>query len=32
MGLKHFAILSNGEMFENPKWLKNLEKKLIREQ
>ena len=32
MGLKHFAILSNGEVFENPKWLKNLEKKLIREQ
>ena len=32
MGLKHFAILSNGEVFGNPKWLKNLEKKLIREQ
>lgn len=32
MGLKHFAILSNGEVFENPKWLRKLEKKLIREQ
>ena len=32
VGLKDFAILSNGEIFENPKWLRNLEKKLIREQ
>jgi putative transposase len=31
MGLKHFAVLSNGEVWENPKWLKTLEKKLIRE-
>jgi len=32
VGLKHFAILSNGEVFENPKWLRKLEKKLIHEQ
>ena len=32
MGLKHFAVLSNGEVFENPKWLRKLERKLIREQ
>jgi putative transposase len=32
VGLKHFAILSNGEVFENPKWLRKLERKLIREQ
>ena len=32
VGLKDFAILSNGEIFENPKWLRKLEKKLIREQ
>jgi putative transposase len=28
LGLKNFAILSNGEMFDNPKWLRTLEKKL----
>jgi len=32
VGLKDFAILSNGEIFENPKWLRKLEKKLICEQ
>lgn len=32
VGLKNFAILSNGEVFENPKFLRNMEKKLIREQ
>lgn len=32
VGLKHFAIFSNGEVFENPKWLRKLERKLIREQ
>jgi putative transposase len=28
LGLKNFAILSNGEVFGNPKWLRTLEKKL----
>jgi putative transposase len=28
LGLKNFAILSNGEVFDNPKWLRILEKKL----
>lgn len=32
VGLKDVAILSNGEVFENPKLLRNMEKKLIREQ
>ena len=32
VGLKDFAILSNGEVFENPKFLRNMEQKLIREQ
>ncbi|MDP4170386.1 MAG: IS200/IS605 family element RNA-guided endonuclease TnpB [Bacillota bacterium] len=32
MGLKDFAILSNGEVFENPKFLRRMEQKLIREQ
>lgn len=32
VGLKDFAILSNGEVFENPKFLRNIEQKLIREQ
>lgn len=32
MGLKDFAVLSNGEVFANPKFLRKLEKKLIREQ
>lgn len=32
VGLKDFAILSNGEVFENPKFLRNMEKKLIRGQ
>ncbi|MFS0776898.1 IS200/IS605 family element RNA-guided endonuclease TnpB [Neobacillus sp. 3P2-tot-E-2] len=29
LGLKNFAILSNGEVFGNPKWLRTLEKKLV---
>jgi putative transposase len=32
LGLKDFAILSNGEVFKNPKFLRNMERKLIREQ
>ena len=32
VGLKDFAILSNGEVFENPTFLRNMEQKLIREQ
>jgi len=32
VGLKDFAILSNGEVFENPKFLRNMEQKLIHEQ
>lgn len=32
VGLKDFAILSNGEVFENPKFLRNMEQKLIRGQ
>lgn len=32
VGLKDFAILSNGEVFENQKFLRNMEQKLIREQ
>jgi putative transposase len=32
VGLKDFAILSNGEVFANPKFLRKLEQKLIREQ
>lgn len=32
VGLKDFAILSNGEVFENPKFLRNMEQKLLREQ
>ncbi|WP_145950075.1 IS200/IS605 family element RNA-guided endonuclease TnpB [Paenibacillus sp. Y412MC10] len=32
VGLKDFAVLSNGEVFENPKFLRKLEKKLAREQ
>ncbi|RRJ54807.1 transposase [Paenibacillus oralis] len=32
MGLKEFAVLSNGEVFENPKFLRKMEQKLIREQ
>ncbi len=32
MGLKDFAVLSNGEVFANPKFLRKLEKKWIREQ
>ncbi|QDX91151.1 transposase [Brevibacillus laterosporus] len=32
VGLKDFAILSNGEVFKNPKFLRNMERKLIREQ
>lgn len=32
VGLKDFAILSNGEVYENPKFLRNMEQKLIREQ
>jgi putative transposase len=29
LGLKNFAILSNGEEFGNPKWFRTLEKKLV---
>ncbi|ASA22848.1 IS200/IS605 family element RNA-guided endonuclease TnpB [Paenibacillus donghaensis] len=32
LGLKDFAILSNGEVFANPKFLRKIEQKLIREQ
>lgn len=32
VGLKDFAILSNGEVFKNPKFLRNMEQKLTREQ
>lgn len=32
VGLKDFAILSNGEVFVNPKFLRKMEQKLIREQ
>lgn len=32
VGLKDFAILSNGEVFENQKFLRKMEQKLIREQ
>ncbi|WP_145949515.1 RNA-guided endonuclease TnpB family protein [Paenibacillus sp. Y412MC10] len=32
VGLKDFAVLSNGEVFENPKYLRKLQKKLAREQ
>jgi len=32
VGLKEFAILSNGEIFANPKFLRKIEQKLIREQ
>jgi putative transposase len=32
VGLKEFAVLSNGEVFANPKFLRKIEKKLIREQ
>lgn len=32
VGLKDFAILSNGVVFENPKFLRNMEQKLKREQ
>lgn len=32
LGLKDFATLSSGEMFENPKFLRKMEQKLIREQ
>ena len=32
VGLKDFAILSNGEVFSNPKWFRKLEDKLAKEQ
>lgn len=32
LGIKEFAILSNGEHIENPKWLRNKAHKLAREQ
>ncbi|ASA22810.1 IS200/IS605 family element RNA-guided endonuclease TnpB [Paenibacillus donghaensis] len=32
LGLKDFAILSNGEVFANPKFLRKMEQKLIREE
>jgi len=32
MGLKNFAILSNGEVFTNPKWFRILEERLVHAQ
>lgn len=32
LGLKDFAVLSTGESFSNPKWLRKLERKLAKEQ
>jgi putative transposase len=32
VGLKHFAILSTGEVFSNPRWFRTLEEKLARAQ
>ncbi|RRJ65694.1 transposase [Paenibacillus oralis] len=32
LGIKDFAVLSSGEVFENPKFLRKMEHKLIREQ
>lgn len=32
LGLKEFAILSNGVRYENPKWLRKLEGKLVKAQ
>lgn len=32
LGLKDFAVLSTGESFSNPKWLRKLEKNLAKEQ
>ena len=32
LGLKDFAILSNGKVYENPKFFRSLEKKLAKEQ
>ena len=32
LGLKDFAILSNGKVFSNPKWFRKLEEKLTKEQ
>lgn len=32
VGLKDFAILSDGTKYENPKWFRKLEKKLAKEQ
>src|SRR5690606_33305721 len=32
VGLKEFAILSDGTKYENPKWLRKLEKKLAKAQ
>ncbi len=32
LGLKDFAILSNGKVFSNPKWFRKLEEKLAKEQ
>jgi putative transposase len=32
VGLKQFATLSNGQVIENPKWLRKLEASLIRQQ
>ncbi|MCM3342714.1 IS200/IS605 family element RNA-guided endonuclease TnpB [Paenibacillus sp. MER TA 81-3] len=32
MGLKNFAILSNGTEYENPKWFRKLEEKLVKAQ
>lgn len=32
VGLKDFAVLSHGEVFANPKFLRQMEQKLVREQ
>jgi len=32
LGLQSFAVLSNGEVFENPKFLRRMEEKLAKEQ
>ena len=32
LGLKDFAVLSTGESFSNPKWLRKMEKRLAKEQ
>lgn len=32
VGLKDFTIISTGQIFENPKWFRTLEEKLVKEQ